>query len=137
MKKKTKIALFGLIPVFMAVAIIGLGFLIQFLWNKTISDIFAIKEITFWQALGLFLLGKLLTGSQFQWSNKANNSNKTEHRYQKNLNFTRKGLKLQQIDEDGNEISNEKEEKEGWKFHWWGATYSKKTDSKGKTSTEE
>jgi hypothetical protein len=40
----------------------AIGFAIQHLWNWLMPAIFALPLITFWQALGLFLLGKLLLG---------------------------------------------------------------------------
>lgn len=36
-----------------------LGLLIQFLWNATLAAIFGIAAITYWQAVGLFILAKL------------------------------------------------------------------------------
>ncbi len=38
------------------------GKLVQLLWNATISDIFEIKEISYWQAVGLLLLARILVG---------------------------------------------------------------------------
>jgi hypothetical protein len=39
---------------------VGVGFLTAWLWRETISDIFGVKSISFWQAWGLLLLGQLL-----------------------------------------------------------------------------
>ena len=44
------------------VAGILLGFVIMHLWNWLMPSIFGLSAITFWQALGLFVLGKLLLG---------------------------------------------------------------------------
>jgi hypothetical protein len=41
---------------------IGLGWLVQYLWNNTLVVLFKLPLITYWQAVGLFLLGKLLFG---------------------------------------------------------------------------
>ena len=38
------------------------GFGVQFLWNWLIPDIFGLGEITFWQAVGLFVLIHILFG---------------------------------------------------------------------------
>ena len=38
------------------------GLFIQFLWNATIADIFGLAAISFWQAVGLFILAKFLFG---------------------------------------------------------------------------
>jgi hypothetical protein len=55
---------------------VGIGFLIQWLWRETISDIFGVKPITFWQAWGLFILGQLL----FKASIHHNISSRVGHR---------------------------------------------------------
>lgn len=38
------------------------GFLVQFLWNETIAQMFNVSPITFWQAFGLFFLAKIFFG---------------------------------------------------------------------------
>ncbi|WP_313410791.1 hypothetical protein [Sphingobacterium multivorum] len=54
---------------FMVVAIIVGVFLLvallQYLWNTLMVDIFNLKAITYWQALGLFVLSKILFGRGF------------------------------------------------------------------------
>ena len=47
MKKGIKTLLIAIIPLLVIITIIGLGFVVQFLWNNTISEIFEIKNITF------------------------------------------------------------------------------------------
>lgn len=37
-----------------------IGYLVQYSWNKTLPEIFGIKEITLYQAIGLFILSGLL-----------------------------------------------------------------------------
>ena len=39
-----------------------LGLLIQLLWNSTIAAMFGLPVISYWQAIGLFILAKLLFG---------------------------------------------------------------------------
>ncbi len=39
-----------------------LGLFIQFLWNETIAETFRLNAISFWQAVGLFILAKLFFG---------------------------------------------------------------------------
>lgn len=39
------------------------GFLVKFLWNWLMPDLFNLKEITYWQAIGLVVLARLLFGS--------------------------------------------------------------------------
>ena len=41
---------------------IGLGWLVEYLWNHTLAVMFKLPAITYWQAVGLFILGKLLFG---------------------------------------------------------------------------
>jgi hypothetical protein len=41
---------------------VALGFIIMHLWNWLMPGIFGLPPVTFWQALGLFVLGKLLLG---------------------------------------------------------------------------
>jgi hypothetical protein len=55
--KVLKMALFGV------VAVTAVGFAVMWLWNLLIPTIFAVRAITFWQALGLLLLSKLLFGT--------------------------------------------------------------------------
>lgn len=39
-----------------------LGSVVMFLWNALLPDILGAKEITFWQAIGLFVLSRILFG---------------------------------------------------------------------------
>lgn len=52
------------LKVFLMVVVAGtlLGFVTMQLWNWLMPSIFGLHAITFWQALGLFVLGKLLLG---------------------------------------------------------------------------
>lgn len=43
-------------------AIFLLGLLVMFLWNNVLVDVTPVKPVTFWQALGIFLLAKILFG---------------------------------------------------------------------------
>lgn len=54
--RAVKIAFFALIAVAIA------SFIVMSLWNALMPNIFAVKAITFWQALGLLVLSKLLFG---------------------------------------------------------------------------
>jgi uncharacterized membrane protein YraQ (UPF0718 family) len=38
------------------------GFIIQQLWNWLMPELFHLKEITYWQAIGIFLLARLIFG---------------------------------------------------------------------------
>lgn len=57
MKKKP---LFILIPIFFLLAA---GGIVMLLWNWLIPEIFGLKAITYFQALGLLLLSRILLGN--------------------------------------------------------------------------
>lgn len=71
-----------------AVAIIGLlllGLILMGLWNWLVPSLFNGPQITFWQALGLFLLAKILFGG---WRGKGRcgrGSSEWKHRYHEKL----------------------------------------------------
>jgi|APTNR8051073442_1049403.scaffolds.fasta_scaffold56921_2 hypothetical protein len=45
-----------------------IGYVVMALWNWLMPEIFGLQLITFWQALGLLLLSKLLFGSiRMKW----------------------------------------------------------------------
>lgn len=64
-RKKSPIEIAGLI-IFGIIAITALiilfGFIIMWLWNWLMPDIFGLTTITYWQAIGLFILFKILLG---------------------------------------------------------------------------
>src|SRR5260370_37310294 len=55
---------FRTLKILLIVVVAGtlLGFVIMHLWNWLMPSLFGLNVITFWQALGLFVLGKLLLG---------------------------------------------------------------------------
>lgn len=65
MRKKSPLEIVGMI-IFGAFAITGLailfGFVIMWLWNWLMPEIFGLSTLTYWQAVGLFILLKLLLG---------------------------------------------------------------------------
>ena len=50
------------ILVMVAVAVTVFGFVTMQLWNWLMPAVFGLRVITFWQALGLLILGKILFG---------------------------------------------------------------------------
>ena len=50
------------IALFAALALTAFGFLVMGLWNVLMPGIFAVRTISFWQALGLLVLCKILFG---------------------------------------------------------------------------
>lgn len=63
MKRKP---LFVLIPI---AFLLAAGGVVMLLWNWLIPEIFGLRTITYFQALGLFLLGRILFGN-FGFGNK-------------------------------------------------------------------
>ena len=59
MNKVLKIMMFIVLGV---AAFILFGWAIQSLWNILLPELFGWKSITFWQAMGLFILSKILFG---------------------------------------------------------------------------
>lgn len=55
-KRIAKMVLFGTLAVLM------FGLVIMMLWNWLVPELFNGPQITFWQALGIFLLAKVLFG---------------------------------------------------------------------------
>ncbi len=55
---------FRTLKILLIVVVAGtlLGFVIMHLWNWLMPSLFGLNVIAFWQALGLFVLGKLLLG---------------------------------------------------------------------------
>ncbi|MDE1156404.1 MAG: hypothetical protein PW735_11850 [Acidobacteriaceae bacterium] len=42
--------------------LLAFGVITQFLWNRLMPELFGLKTVTFWQAVGLVILGKILLG---------------------------------------------------------------------------
>jgi len=49
--------------VFVVLFALAFGFLIKWIWNLLMPDLFGLKEITYWQAFGMVILAKLLFGA--------------------------------------------------------------------------
>ena len=50
------------LPVFILIAALGLGAIVQWLWNAILPAAANFNPISYWQAVGLFLLCKILFG---------------------------------------------------------------------------
>lgn len=48
--------------IFGAVFFLGLGWITMTLWNLVVPDISSLPAVTFWQAVGIFVLARLLVG---------------------------------------------------------------------------
>ena len=51
--------------IFFTTMVFVFGWVIQFLWNATIADMFGLPAISYWQAVGIFILAKILFGFGF------------------------------------------------------------------------
>lgn len=52
----------GLFVLFMIAMVFAAGAAVMLLWNALMPHIFGIMDISYWQALGLLILARLLTG---------------------------------------------------------------------------
>ncbi|ACT96153.1 hypothetical protein [Dyadobacter fermentans] len=57
-KRRFRLAL----PVFILIAALGFGAIVQWLWNAVLPAAANFNTITYWQAVGLFVLCKILFG---------------------------------------------------------------------------
>lgn len=81
------------------IAVVGFailfGFIIMWLWNALLPDIFGLTEITYWQGVGIFILAKILFGGignssgkheskkKYKGHNKCENSNDSKNDFSK------------------------------------------------------
>jgi hypothetical protein len=83
-KKIAKIVAAVVGGVFMVVFLgFFLGWVIQFLWNYTLVDMFDWPSISYWQAIGMFLLAKIFFGFGHSSSSKHKGSQRDEKEEQK------------------------------------------------------
>lgn len=71
--------------VFGVIAIIGLailfGYVIMWLWNTLMPEIFGLPVISYWQAVGLFILSKILLCSGGKHSSDCSPREKKKHKF--------------------------------------------------------
>ena len=64
-RKRSPIQIVGII-IFGVIAITGLailfGFIVMWLWNWLMPEVFGLTTLTYWQAVGMFILLKILLG---------------------------------------------------------------------------
>jgi succinate dehydrogenase hydrophobic anchor subunit len=44
------------------IAFVVFVLIFRWIWNRTVPAVFGLKEITFWQAVGILILASILTG---------------------------------------------------------------------------
>ncbi|MCI1639725.1 MAG: hypothetical protein LKI42_00415 [Bacteroidales bacterium] len=64
---------------FFIIATLVLGLVIMLLWNAIIPGMFGIPEITFWKAIGLFILARILFGGIWKSGMFSSDGNKRRH----------------------------------------------------------
>jgi hypothetical protein len=57
---------FFMIPLIILVALPAFTLIVMLLWNAVLPDLLGVKQITFWQSLGLLVLCKILFGGFFK-----------------------------------------------------------------------
>ena len=62
--------------------ILGLGAVVMFLWNAILPDVVGVSRLSYWQALGLLLLSRILVGG-FHFGSKHKGHSK-KHVYWRN-----------------------------------------------------
>lgn len=60
-------------------AVIGFGFVVKGLWNWLMPELFGLKEISYWQGIGIMLLAKILFGGIGGNSNSKSNDGKNDN----------------------------------------------------------
>jgi Ca2+/H+ antiporter, TMEM165/GDT1 family len=82
---------FILFLLFIFAVLVPLGFIIMALWNNILAVIFPIALINFWQALGLFLLSRILFGGfpgKPRWAGRGHNRREMEEMRSKWFNMS-------------------------------------------------
>ncbi len=90
-RRFTPLKVLSIIVIFIAIAS-ALSALVMFLWNAILPEVVGVKPLTFWKAMGLLLLAKILFGGlgrfaggkrhskRRQWRNKWMKMNPEERR---------------------------------------------------------
>ena len=79
------------IVVFVFAFIVGLSFAVMALWNNILVDVLHVGTITFWQALGIFLLSRILFGGfpgKPGWAGRGHNRREMEEMRNKWFNMS-------------------------------------------------
>ena len=69
----------GLGIIFMITMVFVFGWVIQLLWNATIADMFGLPAISYWQAVCIFILAKILFGFGFGGSSTPSQKKRKKH----------------------------------------------------------
>jgi hypothetical protein len=80
-----------MVLLFIFAFLVPLGFIIMALWNNILAVIFPIAVINFWQALGIFLLSRILFGGfpgRPRWAGRGYNRREMEEMRTKWFNMS-------------------------------------------------
>jgi hypothetical protein len=58
-RRPVKFVLMGILAMF---ALVLFGFVVMLLWNSLMPDVFGAKTVSYWQAVGLLILGRMFFG---------------------------------------------------------------------------
>ena len=53
---------FGFIPIAISMALLGLTYVVYWLWNHVLVAVTGVRVVTYWQAMGLLVLSRILFG---------------------------------------------------------------------------
>lgn len=112
MRKRSPLEIAGMV-LLGAIGITGLailfGFVIMWLWNWLMPLIFGLTTLTFWQAVGLFILFKLLLGGIGGGTSSHKTSDKSKHKCKSNSksDFSKWKDYDKFWEEEGDELFNE------------------------------
>jgi len=101
------------IIIFGAIAISGLailfGYIVMWLWNYVMPPIFDLPIITYWQAVGLFILAKLFFGFGGDGGDNSSKKSNKKRKFNRKINALKKG--------EGNSCLDDETEVEDWKHY--------------------
>jgi predicted tellurium resistance membrane protein TerC len=78
-----------IIAIIITVLVIGFGYVVMYLWNWLMPAVFGLTTITFWQAIGLGLLSKLLFGGFSSNKGKEKSRRKCESKRSQKSDFSK------------------------------------------------
>jgi len=105
--KTTRFFYYGKFVVLGILALIAFTFVVMWLWNWLVPDLFKGPEITYWQTLGILVLSKIL----FSGFGKGHHDHDHDHKFRPPSHYRDKWRK--KYDKKMNGIVEEEKEKEG------------------------